>query len=146
MNIEIIKAKQTDIDFLTEIEKHCFSDPWNRDTLIYSIDNDIVFILKADEKPLGYIICQSVLDEMTVLRIGVLPEFRRSGYAEKLLRFITEKSDIAVCFLEVRKKNTAARKLYEKVGFKSIGERKNYYKEPADDAVIMIKSSNRDLS
>ena len=48
-------------------------------------------------------------------------------------------------FLEVRSRNTAAINLYTAYGFKRVGVRKGYYKNPDDDAVIMLKAHPDDL-
>ena len=48
-------------------------------------------------------------------------------------------------FLEVREKNLAARNLYRAYGFRKMGVRKNYYKNPDDNAIVMLHSRNEDL-
>jgi len=39
--------------------------------------------------------------------------------------------------LEVRESNTAARKLYERWGFREVGRRKSYYSGPPEDALLL---------
>lgn len=88
----------------------------------------------------GYICMMHVLDEAEVVRIGVFPPYRGLGLGERLLR-----EGIARCAemgageinLEVRQSNTAARALYEKLGFLPVGRRKNYYPKENEDAILM---------
>ena len=91
----------------------------------------------------GYIVGRTVAGEAEILRLAVDINYRRHGIAQKLLEHtFTELCRDAVdsCFLEMRAGNTAARLLYEKNGFQSIGIRYNYYNGPVEDAVVMIKS------
>lgn len=83
-----------------------------------------------------------VLDEGELLNIAVLEKYRRQGLAEILLKtledFFTEKN-ITVIYLEVREKNQSALSFYEKHGFIKNGFRKNYYRNPDDNGVLMMK-------
>ena len=55
----------------------------------------------------------------------------------ELENILSEKSDAV--FLEVRRSNVSARRLYESCGFSAIGERRNYYKLPTEDAILYKK-------
>ena len=77
-----------------------------------------------------------------VEEFGVSPAYRRQGIGEALvLRLVAElKSRGAYCLtLEVRDSNAPARALYEGLGFQEIGRRKNYYRNPREDALILRK-------
>lgn len=68
--------------------------------------------------------------EITVLATD--PEARRQGWMEQLLqRMIDAKNHQGEIWLEVHEQNSAARKLYEKLGFRSVGERPRYYRDGA---------------
>jgi ribosomal-protein-alanine acetyltransferase len=71
--------------------------------------------------------------EREILNIAVAPEFRRSGIATALIESLTD----ADVFLEVRLSNVAARALYGKLGFAEVGTRRDYYDDPAEDAIVM---------
>jgi ribosomal-protein-alanine N-acetyltransferase len=75
-------------------------------------------------------------DECEILQLETLPPYRRHGLARRLVRELKkqERSDL---FLEVRESNHPARKLYESEGFTSIGRRRNYYSDPAEDAIVL---------
>jgi ribosomal-protein-alanine N-acetyltransferase len=79
-----------------------------------------------------------IADEAQLLDIYVEPELRRQGLAEKKLRewFATLAPGTKV-ILEVRVSNHPARKLYEKLGFKELYRRKEYYSNPQEDALVM---------
>lgn len=75
-------------------------------------------------------------DEMEILNVAVAPAHRRKGVARGLARRVIEQHPGAV-FLEVRESNSAARKLYESIGFQELSRRANYYDHPPETAVVM---------
>jgi len=91
-------------------------------------------------KVLAYVCGRIVAGEAEILRLSVAESARLMGLGFKLLdhalRHCREKG-VENCFLELRASNNAARKLYEKRGFYKIGSRRNYYREPAEDAILM---------
>ena len=85
---------------------------------------------------------QTVLGETDMMNVAVSPEFRRKGIAEALVNALVEalKEQGSHCLtLEVRASNHPARALYEKLGFSHIGTRKNYYRNPKEDGLILRK-------
>ena len=80
------------------------------------------------------------LDEVQIANVATKEEFRRCGVGSALMDALTKmskKADAEVITLEVRSKNVPAISLYEKYGFVTVGVRKNFYKKPDDDAVLM---------
>lgn len=78
--------------------------------------------------------------EAELLNIAVVPEYRGKNIASKLLQEVIKHSKAIgqnSIFLEVRASNTAAQRLYHKHGFIVRGKRRNYYKNPVEDATIM---------
>ncbi len=124
------------------LHRTSFDFPWTKEAFdsLLSLPTTIGWI---DEKAL--LVCSQVADEMEILTLCVAPDFRRTGLADKFLdylfRYALEKG-IHRLFLEVSVQNTAARNLYDKKGFRSIGYRKNYYKTKSGfrDAVCMEKT------
>ena len=88
---------------------------------------------------LGYAQVRTILDEGTLERIAVAPAARRRGIGEALLaRAIREgRGRLAFLTLEVRAGNAPAIGLYEKLGFRAVGRRKNYYREEGEDALLL---------
>ena len=141
--MEIRRAKPDDATRIAELEELYFSDPWQKkDIFSYICSEDgMCFTALENDKPIAYLIGRIIAPEGEIYRIAVDENYRRRGVGFRLLSFAlkTERGrGLEATFLEVRKKNLPARKLYLAYGFKEIGERKNYYKNPTDDAVIML--------
>lgn len=129
---------------IAELEKICFSDPWSEKSIASELDNKLAFWLVATEgeRVAGYIGSQTVMDETDMMNVAVHPDFRRRGIAEVLVNGLVDtlKTKGSHCLtLEVRASNAPAIALYEKLGFSEIGRRKNYYRNPREDALILRK-------
>ena len=129
---------------IAALEKICFSDPWSEKSVASELDNKLAFWLVATEGDTvaGYIGSQTVMDETDMMNVAVHPDFRRRGIAEALVNALVEqlKTMGSHCLtLEVRASNAPAIALYEKLGFAQIGRRKNYYRNPREDALILRK-------
>ena len=145
--MEIRRAVAKDTTKISEAEDLIFSDPWSEWDVQSTIctEGGICYVASNGDELLGYILGRLIPPEGEIYRIAVLPEYRRRGIAYRLLDYAvkTELGNGLEClFLEVRAKNTAARSLYLSYGFRDIGIRKNYYKNPADDAVIMLRAAS----
>ena len=93
-----------------------------------------------DEKVVGYIAFEAIADEGSIVELAVNPEYRRKGMGRKLVELmLTSCSGVRTICLEVRASNTPAKALYEAFDFEPVTIRKNYYDDPREDAVIMIK-------
>ena len=142
---EISPMTDDDITEIAEIEKECFSTPWSEDALRSELSNDGAVFLKAvtDGEIAGYIGMHTVLDECYIANIAVKNKFRRRGIGETIL-YSAEKEALSkgcsFISLEVRVSNTPAIRLYEKLGYISQGQRKNFYSNPTENALIMTKT------
>jgi ribosomal-protein-alanine N-acetyltransferase len=79
-------------------------------------------------------------DELHVNNVAVRPEFRGQGLGCILLQTTLDQArqrDAKIAQLEVRASNNAAQKLYQRCGFEVVGRRKNYYRQPTEDALLM---------
>lgn len=126
------------------LEKICFSDPWSENSVASELKNPLSCWLVAEEdgEVAGYVGSQTVMDESDMMNVAVHPDYRRKGVAEKLVMELVEalkKRDSRCLTLEVRASNEPARALYEKLGFVQVGLRKNYYRNPREDALILRK-------
>lgn len=105
--------------------------------------NGFQFVLSpegSEKLILAYVCGRIISDEAEIMKLGVARFCRRKGIGSKLLDSALEYCRISgaqKCFLELRAANIAARRLYEKKGFVTMGIRKNYYDHPRDDAVVM---------
>ena len=133
---------ENDAELIAEIERNCFATPWTAEQVKNSDDSTVFFLARVESKVVGYGGMYTVLDEGYVTNIGVLPEFRRRGIGakivNKLIDFSIEKA-LSFLSLEVRVSNLAAIKLYKSFGFKEVGIRKNFYRLPNEDALIMTR-------
>ncbi|MBQ2746283.1 MAG: ribosomal protein S18-alanine N-acetyltransferase [Clostridia bacterium] len=137
------KMDDTDASTVAKLEKICFSAPWSATALKDSAKNGTKFFLaETNGEIAGYIGIDTVLDEGYITNIAVFPEFRKMGVASALLKYtesFANKNKLSFITLEVRVSNSAAIKLYEKHGFKKEGQRKNFYANPTEDALILTK-------
>jgi ribosomal-protein-alanine N-acetyltransferase len=141
--MEIRRSKPDDATKIAEMEEKYFSDSWQKkDIFSYVCSEDgMCFTALENGEPIAYLIGRIIAPEAEIYRIAVDENHRRRGVGYRLLSYAlkTERGrGLEATFLEVRKKNIAARRLYLAYGFREIGERKNYYKNPPDDAVLML--------
>lgn len=125
-----MEIKQTNID-LTELENACNLPHWQ--------NRKLTFAAFDEDKPIGFVSADFVLDECSIYDVGVLPQYRKKGIAIALISHLIcecKARNFSFITLEVRSENTPAINLYEKCGFALVYKRKNYYKNPDDDALI----------
>lgn len=124
------------------LEKACFSDPWSLKSLEEGVQNpfDTFLVLEEEGTVLGYCMFRILAGEGELMRIAVWPQCQGRGLGKKLMEamagYSRDKGVLAVS-LEVREGNKNARNLYKSCGFKEECVRKDYYKNPTEDAVIM---------
>ncbi len=143
-DIKISPMNEAHLKDLALLEKQCFSTPWSENALRAELekDNARFFVAITKNEVSGYIGANNVLGEVYVDNIAVFYNYRGFGIGEALLRHlvtVAEEEGCSLVTLEVRVSNTPARALYEKVGFKNVGIRKNFYEQPKEDAVIYTK-------
>lgn len=142
--MDILPMCADDAKALAELDKKCFSVPWSERSFKDEIKNEIAFyfVAKDEGKVIGYAGFWHVADEGDITNIAVAPEYRRRGIGSRLLEEIIRtaaEKKLVLLTLEVRQSNRAAIAMYERYGFKRIGSRKRYYKNPEEDALIMTK-------
>ena len=126
------------------LEKCCFADPWSENSVASELENPLSLWLVAmdGERLAGYVGSQTVLGESDMMNVAVDGAYRRQGVGKMLIEALVEqlKARESHCLtLEVRDSNTPARNLYASLGFSQIGRRKNYYRNPREDALILRK-------
>lgn len=143
MTFAITPMTMEDADKAYEIEAVSFNTPWSKDTFIKTMNNPLThaFAAKAEGEILGYGFVMIVLDEAHILNIATHPEYRKKGVGKALMGEMLDFAkgkNASFALLEVRKSNNAAIKLYENFGFVIIDERKGYYQDNNEDALIML--------
>ena len=143
MTIE--RMNETHVVAVAALEKLCFADPWSEKSIASELQNPLALWLVAveDDVVCGYIGSQSVMGESDMMNVAVNPDFRRKGIGEALVIALSEELKAVgntSLTLEVRISNAPAISLYEKLGFSQVGLRKNYYRNPREDALILRKA------
>jgi [ribosomal protein S18]-alanine N-acetyltransferase len=143
VRLEIEPMGLPDLDAVREIERRSFSTPWPAHAYPAEIETNRLAhyrVARLDGRIVAFAGIWLMLDEAHVTTFAVHPDFRRRSIGERLLLAML---DVAVAngareaTLEVRLSNVAARKLYEKYGFRPVGLRPRYYSDDNEDALIM---------
>lgn len=132
---------ESDIKEIADLEKECFSEPWSENSLREELDNETArfYVIRDSASLLGYIGANNICNEVYITNVAVNSKHRGKGYGKALVNHLIKQSELERAFfitLEVRKSNENAISLYEKCGFKNVGERKNFYSKPTEDAII----------
>lgn len=139
--MRIKPASLDDLAAIEAIEQLCFPDPWPNAVIEQQRERFLV-AMTEDGELMGYLCFSSVLDEGSVDNIAVAPKRRRQGAADALMNAALERArTLALAFitLEVRASNAAAIALYQKHGYAEVGRRKDYYRAPREDAILMTR-------
>ncbi len=144
ITMDIVPMSDNHIRQIAELEKVSFSVPWSEDGLRNELSNDTAHFLVAlsGKKVIGYIGVHEICGEAYITNVAVFPEYRRLGIGETLIDAATYGADTRNCefiSLEVRVSNVPAIELYKKQGYNIVGQRKNFYSNPTEDAYIMTK-------
>ena len=144
MNITVRPAADSDIPRIFEIAQNNAQNPWKEHLFEAELHNRYACLLCADAggEMIGFCDAHIVLDNAHINELCVESGHRKRGAAAALVCEIIEKAEASGCStvtLEVREQNTAARALYEKLGFNLAGKRANFYRDPPDDGLTMLK-------
>ncbi len=130
--IVIVPMKGKDIPQVVDIEQRSFNFP--KPEAVFREDEHKYLLAKDENKVVGYIGIEKILDEVHIINMAVDPDYRQQGIGKRLMQHVL--NDEEVFFLEVRVSNENAKKIYEKYGFKVINIRKGYYAD-GEDAFVM---------
>lgn len=107
---------------------------------LHSLEGVSAFVSERGSILSGMVAGRRVLDEAEILNLAVRRATRRKGEGRLLaLRLIDEfrTKGVSRVFLEVRESNSGAITFYEKLGFQAVGERRGYYRDPQESAIVM---------
>jgi ribosomal-protein-alanine N-acetyltransferase len=123
------------------IERAVFSDPWSERDLSDCVRTDVPFLIaEQGGAVIGYVIAHHALDEAEILNLGVVPTHQREGVGRALVQEMLARlreRGVTTVFLEVRESNAVARRLYRALGFAHVARRRDYYRLPTEDAVVL---------
>jgi ribosomal-protein-alanine N-acetyltransferase len=98
-----------------------------------------LLVVEEEGMARGFIAGRMLPPECEIENVVVEASRKGYGFGSLLLKEFLEQARAAGCdraFLEVRESNRAARRLYEKWGFRVTGRRARYYENPQEDAVL----------
>ena len=150
----MIFAKMTEkhVAQVAELEKICFGTAaWSEKSIASELNNALSLWIVAveEEKVLGYVGSQTVMGETDMMNVAVHPDYRKQGIATGLITELIgalKKRESHCLTLEVRASNEPAKNLYKMLDFEEIGIRKNYYRNPREDALILRKEWQNEYS
>jgi ribosomal-protein-alanine N-acetyltransferase len=139
--MKIIPVTSNHLDAICAIEDECYSDPWSKNIFMQELNDKHVIAYAAwDAALVGYTFMRHIINEGHIQNIAVAAKFRGRGIASLLMGALLAEAaarEMIGITLEVRQGNRAAMALYHKYGFIVEGYRRDYYRDPNEDAVIM---------
>ena len=142
-DVSIVRLSADHLADVAELERLCFAEPWSESSLELLLgERGVGFAAFVDGRLAAYGGMMTVLDEGQITNIATHPDFRRMGLGRRIMNALDEygrEKGIAFLSLEVRESNSAARGLYISCGWQEEGVRKNFYRLPVENAVVMTK-------
>ncbi len=137
------RLNENTLDGACELERLCFAEPWSRTSLELLTKEGIGvgMTCSCDGVICAYGGMIVAVDEGQITNIATHPDYRRRGYGRAIVEALIKYAKLNrldSISLEVRESNKAAIDLYTKLGFKVEGKRKDFYKKPTENALIMI--------
>ena len=139
-------AGDDDLTGVLEVEGESFTNPWTRDMYTWELHNRSVchiYVVRTPEhRVAGFCAFWLVFDEIHINNVALRPHLRGHGLGTALMHHVfaeARRLGARRATLEVRASNTGARRLYERLGFYVSGNRRNYYTNPVEDALILWK-------
>jgi ribosomal-protein-alanine N-acetyltransferase len=139
---QIRPAELADLSGMVEVERACFNDPWSTRAIREAMQTETALVLVAENgsSVLGFVLARRSGPEAEILDLAVLPRARRKGVARGLLRAVQSRlqgTGVDEIYLEVRESNRAAISLYEGEGYRPVGLRHRYYRNPPENALVL---------
>ena len=140
----IRKMTINDVESVYGLEVECFERPWSLQSIEKEVENNnsLFCVCEKDGNIVGYAGMYYVCGEGDITNVAITKNYRGKGLGNELLTEmfrIANENNIFEFTLEVRETNIIARNLYEKLGFKVEGVRKNFYDNPVENGIIMWK-------
>lgn len=142
--INIRKMTLKDIFSVAEIEKETFSIPWSEKAFqeSLSLNNTIYVVAEEADKIVAYCGIYISMEDGNITNVAVSKNHRRKHIGEQAVAYLlrlAKEQGVKHVTLEVRQTNVSAIRLYEKLGFREAGIRKDFYDKPKEHALIMWK-------
>ena len=139
--------KGEDPTSLAELDKSCFKKAWREESfsklMNYPWFRAWTWHAEATSKALAFLIIEDQSDLFSILRVGVMPEYQRQGIGREMMDFLIQlarNEQVPRILLEVHEFNLAAQHLYFASGFYQIHRKKDYYRDPPGNALVLTKA------
>ncbi|MBT3589909.1 MAG: ribosomal protein S18-alanine N-acetyltransferase [Candidatus Marinimicrobia bacterium] len=138
-------ADENDFDSIVNIEVAAFNEnAWTKNQLmeeLASTKTKKCYVLEHNNEIIGYLMCRQIMDEHEIINVAILPSIQGEGYGKLILeKYFDSIPDESSVFLDVKRTNYPAIKLYLGCGFEEIDIRQNYYHD-GEDAIVMKKGN-----
>ena len=129
----------SDLASIAALEATSFSNPWTPEALGEMIASEVtrLYVARHERQIVAFCACWLIDGELHINTLAVDSDMRRRGIGRLLVQHVLDESAVNRATLEVRRSNTAARRLYEGLGFSTTAIRKRYYSNPDEDALIL---------
>jgi len=143
----IRKYIMDDIPFIVDLENKTLNTTLGSEMLINDLDNELStsYVYLENDKVIGYISIVFDGEIVEILNYCVAPEMQNKGIGKELLNYVLDTyyaKNASSVILEVRESNNRAIHVYEKLGFKKISIRRNYYSN-GENALVLQKLYTR---
>ena len=142
---ELAGAVPEDAGEIARLESVCFAHPRSEAALLTEItqpERYVLVVLKSCKGVEGYAGMEYVLDEGYITDVAVFPQRRRCGIASAILRELERRGrqmKLRFLTLEVRPSYLGAVQLYHSLDYREVGRRRDFYRDPREDALLMTK-------
>lgn len=133
-----------DVPDVAAIEERVFHDAWSAESFLAEVERrpeiGHPFVVEQGAEFVAYGVIWFIVDELHIGNIAVHPDHQGKGIGRRMMHYILEEGrrrSMASVMLEVRPSNLPARALYESLGFRQIGVRRNYYQDNREDALVL---------
>lgn len=141
-------AGDDDLQGVLDTEAESFTNPWTREMYQWELQNRSmchIYVVRLPGSPVvGFCAAWLVIDELHINNVAIKPQFRGLGYGTALLHHVLAEGHrlgARRATLEVRVSNTGAVRLYERLGFRVVAQRRGYYSHPVEDALILWREA-----
>lgn len=144
-SVQLRDMTPTDIPTVVDLERASYTIPWSEATfrgLLRRRDAEMI-IAHAAGTIVGYAAFWCVVDQGELGNVAVDARWRGTGIGARLVEEVIHRAarrGVREVFLEVRPSNGVARRLYDQLGFRPVGRRRNYYQAPVEDAIVLRRA------
>lgn len=140
-------ATEEDLFSILKIDFESFNNHYDEKFYGNKILDNKIIVAQLSEKIIGFIFFDNIFEETEIYKLVILKNYRNKGIASFIMKFFLDemkKNKQEKIFLEVREGNKVAISLYKKFDFKYVRKITNYYSNPTEDAIVMLKEVNNE--